>query len=207
MINAKDFIRVNVSRETFSALEIYERSLVNWQKQINLVADSTLKDLWNRHFLDSYQLAEQIKLSDKTLADLGSGAGFPAMVLAIMGIANIHMIESDQRKCAFLRDVSRETFAMSPNIMKKPNIINDRVESVIIKADVIICRAFAELEKILNISSHMTHEKTEYLLLKPLDMDKELTNATKYWYFEHDVTPSISDPRGCILSLRNVHKK
>ncbi len=200
-MQAKDTIKNLVSRETFEKLSIYERLLRQWQEKINIVANSTLDDLWNRHFLDSLQLLDQAgDVSRETWADLGSGGGFPGMVLAIAGIPDINLIESDQRKCAFLREVSRET---SVKLM----IHNQRIESVILNCDTITSRAFADLDKTLEISEHLCHKNTRYLLLKPLDMDKELTETTKSWYFDHQMTPSRSDPRGGILKVWNVKRK
>lgn len=208
-MQAKEFIKQNVSRETFERLETYERLLRQWQEKINIVANSTLDDLWNRHFLDSFQLMSLISqnVSRETLiADLGSGGGFPGMVLAIAGVSGINLIESDQRKCAFLRNVSRETLRDMPDHCEV-KIHNQRIESVNLKADIITSRAFADLEKTLAISEHLCHENTQYLLLKPLDIDKELTETTKPWYFDHEMTPSRSDPRGGILRLWNVKRK
>ena len=236
-MSAKDDFLQNVSRETFSALEVYEETLWEWQKRINLVADSTMPGLWNRHFVDSYQLVSVIEgimsnmfhvkhvgvpenqitqtdrknVSRETFchADLGSGAGFPGMVLALAGIPNVNLIESDQRKCAFLREVwrvasvknvSRETFC-------KPTVHNARIENVRLVADIITSRAFADLAKTLDISHHLCHQGTQYILLKPLDMEKELTEATKYWYFDHEITPSASDQRGCVLRIYNLRHK
>lgn len=207
---AKDIIKNQVSRETFERLETYERLLRLWQEKINLVSNSTLNDLWNRHFLDSLQLLKSVPADVSretpdvpdhlTWADLGSGGGFPGMVLAIAGIEGIHLIESDQRKCAFLREVSRETSA-------KVIIHSQRIESVNLKADIISSRAFADLGKTLEISEHLRGEKTQYFLLKPLDMDKELTETTISWYFQHEMTPSQSDPRGGILRIWDVRRK
>ncbi|HRJ12290.1 MAG TPA: 16S rRNA (guanine(527)-N(7))-methyltransferase RsmG [Alphaproteobacteria bacterium] len=202
MAQAKEQIKSQVSRETFERLENYEKLLRQWQERINLVSASTLPDLWNRHFMDSFQLLNHVLagVSRETCVDLGSGAGFPGMVLAIAGVANMNLIESDQRKCAFLREVSRETSAGAM-------IHNQRIESVNLRADIITSRAFADLAKTLEISAHLCHAKTEYLLLKPLDMDKELTETTKYWYFQHEMTPSQSDPRGAILHIWDVKRK
>jgi len=213
----------DVSRETLDDLKIYERLLRQWQCRINLVADSTLPDLWNRHFIDSYQLVgiindlpsqpgENVSREAFCLADLGSGAGFPGMVLALAGIPNVNLIESDQRKCAFLRDVSRETFgaAQSHDVSRetlRPAIHNKRIEGVSLKADIITSRAFADLAKTLCISAHLRHEKTVYLLLKPFDMKKELSESAKNWYFKHEIIHSASDPRGCVLKVYDVVKK
>jgi len=253
-MSAGNNIIQNVSRETLDALRIYERSLRQWQERINLVATSTLSELWNRHFIDSYQLVNIInglpspgggmwfveqttggeemfhmKHSDISnpnhplspplqwekniiIADLGSGAGFPGMILALAGIPNVHLIESDQRKCAFLRDVSREIFGAekNQNVSRetfRPTIHNKRIENVSLEADLITSRAFANLAKTLEISTHLRHEKTVYLLLKPLDLEKELAESAKNWYFKHEIIPSLTDPRGCVLKIYDVVKK
>lgn len=186
-------------------LEIYEATLLQWQERINLVSETTLPDLWNRHFMDSFQLVAHIQnvsreTSDFTLADLGSGAGFPGMVLAIAGIPNVNLIESDQRKCAFLREIARKT-------AKKVTIHNERIEKLAIKANVITSRAFADLTKTFEVSKNLCLPDTQYLLLKPLDIEKELTEATKSWYFSHEIIPSVSDPRGCILRIFDLRHR
>ena len=206
----KLWFRENVSRETFEALEVYERELVKWQATINLVSKTTLPDVWARHFMDSYQLVQILEsrnVSRETiLADLGAGAGFPGMVLAIAGFQNVHLIESDQRKAAFLRNVLRETFSGLAN-SQKPIIHNERIENLALTADVITCRAFADVAKVLEISKHMRQDGTVYVLLKPLDIDKELTDAAKCCSFNHEILPSVTDSRGCILILSQVKQK
>ena len=97
---------INVSRETLQRLEIYAGLLEKWQAKINLVGPATLPDLWRRHFLDSAQLLPLLPAAGGTLADLGSGAGFPGLVLAMMTDWRVHLLDSDQRKCAFLRQVA-----------------------------------------------------------------------------------------------------
>jgi len=222
MLDGNNIIQ-NVSRETLDNLKTYERLLRQWQERINLVADSTLLDLWNRHFVDSYQLVnitndvisqkdENVSRETFFLADLGSGAGFPGMVLALAGIPNVNLIESDQRKCAFLRDVSRETFGTKTDqhVSRetfRPTIHNKRIENVALKSDIITSRAFADLAKTLEISSHLRHEKTVYLLLKPLDMEKELAESARNWYFKYETIPSVADPRGCVLKVYDVVNK
>jgi len=203
----------NGTRDFIDKTVSYEKCLRLWQEKINLISDSTLEDIQNRHFRDSEQLVSAIKSVnllnqngyhvphlDASLMDLGSGAGFPGMILAISGFKNVHLVESDQRKCAFLRDVARTTGV-------RPTIHNQRVEKLAIKADIITSRAFADLAKTLEISYHLCHENTQYFLLKPLDMEKELTEATKYWYFCHEMIPSVTDPRGCVLRLSQIRKK
>ena len=107
---ADDFRQVSgVSRETLERLRIYEALLRKWQAKINLVGPATLDDAWRRHFLDSAQLFPLLPANAQVVVDLGSGAGFPGLVLAVMGVPTVHLIESDLRKAAFLREVARET--------------------------------------------------------------------------------------------------
>ena len=96
-----------VSRETYEKLEIFNETLIKWQKSINLVSNSSLKHIWTRHFLDSAQLYNFTKEINGKILDMGSGAGFPGIILAMMGNENVNVVESDQRKCTFMREVAR----------------------------------------------------------------------------------------------------
>ncbi len=115
--------QANVSRETLARLERYAELLEKWNRRINLVGRGTIDDLWRRHMLDSAQLLPLIPDSAESLVDLGSGAGFPGLVLAICGVENVHLIESDRKKSAFLREVARETAA-------PVTIHNKRIEEI-----------------------------------------------------------------------------
>ena len=126
------------------ALKHYYGLLLKWQKTINLVSPSTLDDAWNRHFEDSIQVVSYIPENMKILCDIGSGAGFPGLVIAIeRPDIQVHLVESDSRKCAFMRTVSRETN------LSNVTIHNDRIENVIgdIDADYVSARALASLNK------------------------------------------------------------
>ena len=141
---ARDF---HVSRETLAALEAYAALLEKWNRKINLVGRETLADLWRRHFLDSAQLLpllpERPPGRDLVIADIGSGAGFPGLVLAILGAGEVHLIESDQKKCAFLLEAARAAGA-------DVAIHAQRIEEIAgLEADVITARALAPLEKLL----------------------------------------------------------
>ena len=126
-----------VSRETLERLTIYADLLVKWQAKINLVGPETLADLWSRHMLDSAQLFPLIRPDAKRLVDLGSGAGFPGLVLGVMGAPDVHLVESDARKCAFLREAARLTGTTV-------TIHNKRIEQVApLGADVVTARALA----------------------------------------------------------------
>jgi 16S rRNA (guanine527-N7)-methyltransferase len=185
-------------------LSIYKSLLVKWSKAINLVAPSTLKEIEIRHFQDSLQLLDFIPETAKTLFDFGSGAGFPALVLAMAkpDLA-VHVFESDQRKCAFMGAVSRETFI--------PVIIhNERVENVDIKTlptpDVISARALAPLRSLLDLSRVWWEGREELLLLFPKGekAEAEILEAKMAYSFDLEICKSKTDPRAKILQLRNV---
>lgn len=193
--------QTGVSRETLDRLQIYANTLVKWQARINLVGAATLPDLWRRHMLDSAQLFPQ--LPDGPVLDLGSGAGFPGLVLAVLrGPAKdpIHLVESDSRKCAFLREVARLTDA--------PVVIhNNRIEALkpfLVAA--VTARALASLEKLLEMAEPFLSSTTHCLFLKGRNSEDELTQARKEWMMKTDRTVSIADPSGLILHLREVHR-
>ncbi|MCG8490514.1 MAG: 16S rRNA (guanine(527)-N(7))-methyltransferase RsmG [Sneathiellales bacterium] len=196
-----DFQKVTgVSRETLDKLDCYISLLQKWQKAINLVSKSTLAEAWNRHILDSYQILDHVKEREGTWVDLGSGAGFPALVLAIASDFNIHVVESDQRKCLFMREVSRET--SSPI-----TVHNARIEAVEpFPADFISARALAPLEKLLGYSEKFATGNSRFVFLKGQDVDAELTNAAKYWRMSSEKHQSLSSGDGNILLLKDVRR-
>ena len=100
---------VFVSRETYEKLCAFEEILIKWQNSINLISRSTIKSIWSRHFLDSAQLYSFVRNVEGNIIDFGTGAGFPGMVLAIMGKKNIHLVESDHKKCVFLKEIAMLT--------------------------------------------------------------------------------------------------
>lgn len=191
---------VNVSRETLSRLETYADLLTRWQKTINLVAPSTLPDLWRRHMLDSAQMLDHAPDHARIWLDLGSGGGFPGLVLAILLTeqrpgASVRLIESDARKCAFLREVARATGAPA-------EIVRSRIEALPpFQADVVTARAFAPLARILVYAGPFAGPETRLLLLKGKDVDRELSEASQTWTFQARVAPSRSDPSGRIVGI------
>src|SRR5512145_168453 len=187
---------INVSRETLQRLETYAALLVKWQAKINLVGPATLPDLWRRHFLDSAQLADLLpRAGGGTLVDLGSGAGFPGLVLAIMTDWTVHLLDSDQRKCAFLRQV-----ALDCGVLDRVTIHAKRIEQVTgIAADVVTARACAPLGELLALAAPFIGEKGTGLFLKGAQAEEELTRAQRRWTMRLDRRESISDPAGVIL--------
>ena len=136
--------QLNVSRETFDRLLIYQELLKKWQRSINIVSRGTIEDFWNRHVLDSLQIAKYIK--GENILDVGSGGGFPGMILAICTNLHVTCLDSDNRKTLFLEEVARQTET-------KVKILNMRIESLQEKDfDVVCARGFAKLSTLIQIS-------------------------------------------------------
>ena len=192
----------NVSRETLQRLKRYAETLAKWQKSINLVAPESLNDLWRRHMLDSAQLLPHIPSDIEALADMGSGAGFPGLVLAILGIPHVHLIESDTRKCVFLAEAARAA-GLTPG--ENPTIHRARLEDLTnLKVDVVTARACAPLAQLLTYAEPFLRPDSFCLFLKGGRVDEELTEAAKTWRMRVERIPSLSDPSGTILRMRQV---
>lgn len=189
-----------VSRETAARLEAYLELLRRWQARINLVSEASLADAWRRHVLDSAQLASLIGYPNGRLYDIGSGAGFPGLVLAIMGFTDVHLVESDQRKSVFLREVARITGT-------KIEIHAVRVEKLSPKdADFVTARGCAALSKLLDLATPLLKASGVCFFLKGQSVEAELTAARKAWTMRIQRFPSKSDPMGVILRLEDIHR-
>jgi 16S rRNA (guanine527-N7)-methyltransferase len=193
---------LDVSRETLDKLQVYGDLLVKWQAKINLVSNSTLDDLWTRHLLDSAQVFPFIPKEAKTLVDIGCGAGFPGMVLAIMGVEDVHMVDSDARKMAFVREVARITETAV-------TIHNCRIDDIkeIEFADVVTSRALATLEKLLGFSERLRKEAGRCIFLKGRKAQEEVLEAQKSWDFDYQSQVSLSDPHGQVLIIERMTRK
>jgi len=192
----------NVSRETLQALADYLALLAKWQTKINLVSASTLEDAWIRHVVDSAQLWPLIPDSARTITDLGSGAGFPGLVLAILGRYRegfqVHLIESDQRKGAFLREVIRVTGAPA-------EVHTARIEALEPwPSDVVTARALAALDKLLPLAAPFVVPGGIALFLKGKSAETELTAARGWGTFEAEVIPSRTDAEAAVLKLSRL---
>lgn len=189
---------VPVDDEVFEKLATYAALLTKWQNAINLVGPGTMGDVWRRHMLDSAQLFPLLPKGAGTLVDLGSGAGFPGLVLAMMGVPDVHLVESDHRKAAFLSHVSRETNT-------DVTVHTQRIETMPpMVADVITARALAPLPKLLGLAERFVGPDTVCLLLKGQDVDSELTETTKSMNMEVERMPSLTASSATILRLRGL---
>jgi 16S rRNA (guanine527-N7)-methyltransferase len=190
-----------VSRETLTRLEGYAALLAKWQKAINLVAKDSLADLWRRHMLDSVALWPLIPAGAKSLADLGSGAGFPGLVLAIMGMEEVHLIESDTRKCAFLSEAAR-LFAPGQVIVHRKRI--EAIEALAV--DVVTARALADLDTLLGYAARLIKPSGICLFLKGRQAEDELTLAGQRWTMTVERFPNPADSSGTVLKIKGLHK-
>jgi len=193
---------LTLSAATWRRLEDHVRLLEKWQPTINLVGKSTLPDIWRRHVLDSLQLLPLIPAEARTLIDLGSGAGFPGLVLAIARPdLVVRLIESDTRKAAFLGEVAR---AAAPNATTVPA----RIEAVPAQtADVITARALAPLAKLLGSAHKFTTDPAICLFHKGEGLDNELTAARRDWMMDVDRVPSVTAPDAAILRVARLRPR
>jgi len=187
---------VDVSRETLERLAAYVALLTKWNAKINLVGPATLPDVWRRHILDSAQIHEQVA-GVGVLVDLGSGAGLPGLILAILGGPAVHLIEADARKCAFLHEAARVTGTAV-------TIHNKRIEAApSIEADIVTARALAPLAQLLDHAVRFLKPAGKCVFLKGARRADELTEARKTWHMSVTERPSRSDPSGVILEVES----
>jgi 16S rRNA (guanine527-N7)-methyltransferase len=204
--NASEFAAAfHVSRETTAKLEAYAALLREWQKAVSLVAPTTLRDLWHRHFADSAQLL-QLAPEARIWLDLGSGGGFPGLVIALL-LANrddglVHLIEANSRKCAFLAAVIARTGA--------PALVHEgRIEAIaksgrIGAVDVIAARALAPLDLLLELAYGFFASSTIGLLLKGREAEAEIAAASRRWQFVAECLPSRTSAEGRIVAVKHL---
>lgn len=190
---------LNVPRETMDKFIVYAELLTKWQKSINLVSKSTLMDMWRRHFYDSAQLIDYIQhAKTKTVLDLGSGAGFPGLVLSILGVGEVHLVEAVGKKCSFMNQVIRETGINA-------TIYNERIENMSsFSVDLITSRACADLEKLFDLTSSFRDKNTRCLFLKGEKFEEEIKSAQKKYSFDVKKYASKTEESGMILSLSKI---
>lgn len=195
---------VNVSRETIARLEAFSALTEKWTPKINLIARSTVSNIWERHVIDSVQLYKFAPQTYRRWVDLGSGGGFPGIVMAIIGKtaqpnAEFVLIESDQRKAAFLRTASRE-------LDLAVNVIAQRIEIAQPQdADVVSARALTALSGLFPLTQrHLLADGTA-LFHKGRQSQQEVTEAQKNWSFDLEDYPSITDPEARILRIQRIN--
>jgi 16S rRNA (guanine527-N7)-methyltransferase len=196
-----------VSRETEARLDCFVELLLAWQTKTNLIAQSTLPTLWTRHVSDSLQLLS-IAPSAKAWIDLGSGGGFPGVVLACalaqMPGAHVILIERNAKKAAFLREALRVTGV--PGTVRLADI-SDVVDSITDSVDCVTARALAPLNQLIGFAELLMKRGAKALFLKGQDVDAELTEATKYWKVESRLHASRTGGNGWIVELDRIERR
>ena len=203
MLSRADFAsQDNVSRETLACFDVWKDLVQRWNQRINLVSPKAIDDFWGRHALDSWQLWQHVPKPAATFLDLGSGAGFPGLAIAIgckiEGRGHVTLVESAGKKANFLRTAIRE--------LDLPAAVwAERAEKLEPKPyDVITARAFAPLPRLFTYAQPFWGENTTGLLLKGENVSEELTDAEKTWISNVESFPSESDSRGVILKITGL---
>jgi len=191
-----------LSRDVDDRLQAYIGLLLAWTARLNLIGRSTQEQVWTRHVVDSLQLLPMIPSASRDALDVGSGAGLPGIVLAIARPnLPITLVESDQRKAAFLRHVGYTLRLL--NI----TVVAGRIEATSLQADIVTARAVAPLPKLLELVAPCLRPGGSALLLKGDGVEEELTAASERWTFRVDRAASCTDPHGAILHLSEIAKR
>jgi 16S rRNA (guanine527-N7)-methyltransferase len=196
-----------VSRETLDRLDRFVAELLSWRQRMNLIGASTVPILWTRHIADSLQLLA-LAPQAKTWADLGSGAGFPGLVLACAladtpGVT-VHLVESNGKKAAFLREAAKVTAV--PAIIHAVRIV-DFVNNQTSGVEVVTARALAPLPELLSATYPLLKKGTIGLFPKGQDVEAELTAATKCWNIQSSLEASLTDPKARIVKITGIDRK
>ena len=196
-----------VSRETISSLKKYENLLIERNKTLNLIGKSTISEIWLRHFLDSSQVIDFIDKNEKTLVDLGSGAGFPGMVIAILAKdrkipLNVKLIEKSPKKASFLRGIIR-------NLMLNAEVTNINVleQSGKLRTDLIVARAFKPLKNILHFLDQKAENWKKIFLFLGKNGKNELLQASKSWDIKYKQRMSVSSSDSIVIEINRLKKK
>ena len=196
----------NVSRETLNSFCEYQTLLAKWNKKINLVSKNTLANLWERHFLDSGQIINHVDASGKRWVDVGAGAGFPGLVVALLLRdrkidCDMILVEKNTKKVFFLNEVIRK---LNLNV----KVVNKNVESIeSLNADILTARAFSELKNLVELALFHRKEKGVCLFLKGENYRFELDKTLNYWFFDYDVFDSLSNSSGKIIRVKKIFKR
>ena len=202
-ISDDELARLSVSRESFARIEAYVQLLLAWQAKINLIGPSTIEDIWRRHVLDSLQLLPLMRSSTEAIADLGSGAGIPGLILALGGNLRVDLYESNGKKVAFLREAIRQTMAPAAVHQIRLETLEDHLPERI--PQYVTARALAPIEKLLLWAEPFLKRGAIGLFHKGQGVDSELNEATKFWKIgairKH---ASLTDSDGTILEVKEI---
>ena len=202
-----EFVKsLNVSRETLNGFYEYETLLSKWNEKINLVSKNTLVDIWERHFLDSGQIIKHVEASGKRWVDVGSGAGFPGLVVALLLRdrkidCDLVLVEKNPKKGFFLNEVIRK-------LNLSVEVVNDNIDILEpLNADILTARAFSELNNLIEIAFRHRKKEGICLFLKGENYRIELDKTLNYWFFDYDIVDSLSSSSGKIIRVKKIFKR
>ena len=198
------FERFHVSRESREKIEAYVTLLLAWQKRINLIGPATIDSVWERHICDSLQLLPLLPPGTRAIAELGSGAGIPGLVVAMASDLDAQLYESNGKKAAFLREAARQTGTRAK--VHNVRLESLKTEAVTPRVDCVLARALAPLPLLLDYAEPFLSRGAIGLFHKGQDVDAELTEATKYWRMSVTKHASQCDSRGVILEIREASR-
>lgn len=192
---------VKIDRNQFNMLNDYINFLLNYNNKINLIGKSTINDIWNRHIIDSLQIMKLIKNNNLSVADLGSGAGLPGIPISIAGIKNITLFEKSPRKCEFLNEAKK--FSNNKIIIENKNLNDVKNKNF----DIIVSRALANLDMLLNFSNNLKKSSTQLIFLKGKKIYEEIDEAKKNWNIQYQLFDSITSEEGKIIQITEFRSK
>ena len=206
-LKKNEFVKsLNVSRETLNGFCEYETLLSKWNEKINLVSKNTLVDIWERHFLDSGQIIKHVEVSGKRWVDVGSGAGFPGLVVALLLRdrkidCDLVLVEKNPKKGFFLNEVIRK-------LNLSVEVVNDNIDNLEpLNADILTARAFSELNNLIEIAFRHRKKEGICLFLKGENYRIELDKTLNYWFFDYDIVDSLSSSSGKIIRVKKIFKR
>ena len=196
-----------VSRETINSLKLYEKSLIEANKDLNLVGNSTLSNIWHRHFLDSFQVIDFIEKNDKSIIDIGSGAGFPGLIIALAAKdrkipLKIKLIEKSKKKSKFLKGLI-EKLKLNTEILNE-DVMKKRFE---FKGDVFVARAFKPLAIIFELMHKKSKNWKKILVFQGKNGKRELLQASKSWDIKYKQRKSVTSNDSTIIEIMSLKKK
>ena len=202
-----EFVKsLNVSRETLNSFYEYKALLSKWNEKINLVSKNTLVDIWERHFLDSGQIIKHVEASGKRWVDVGSGAGFPGLVVALLLRdrkidCDLALVEKNPKKVFFLNEVIRK-------LNLSVEVVNDNIGTLEpLNADILTARAFSELNNLIEVAFRHRKKEGICLFLKGENYRIELDKTLNYWFFDYDIVDSLSSSSGKIIRVKKILKR